>query len=104
MVTVRGTTPTITFRLPFQTDQIRKVEIYFAQEVFLFQKNTEDCSFEENRITVTLSQEETLQLDEGLSLRLQVRIVFTNGAVGATRKLRTSVVGLLKEGMIDVSY
>lgn len=104
MVTVRGTTPTITFRLPFQTDQIRDVEIYFAQKNFLFQKDTEDCSFEENRITVTLSQEETMQLNEGLSLRLQARIVFTNGAIGATRILNTSVVGLLKEGMIDVSY
>lgn len=104
MVTVRGTTPTITFRLPFQTDQIRDVEIYFAQKDFLFQKDTADCSFEENRITVTLSQEETMQLNEGLSLRLQVRIVFTNGAIGATRILSTSVVGLLKEGMIDVSY
>lgn len=104
MVTVRGTTPTITFRLPFQTDQISDVEIYFAQKSFLFQKDYEDCSFEENRLSVTLSQEETLMLDAGLSLRLQIRVVFTNGAIGATRIVRTSVVGLLKEGKINVSY
>ena len=104
MVTVRGTTPTITFKLPFQTDQISDVEIYFTQKSFLFQKNYEDCSFEENRLSVTLSQEETLQLNEGLSLRLQLRFVFTNGAIGATRIVSTSVVGLLKEGEIHVGY
>ena len=104
MVTVRGTTPTITFRLPFQTDQISDVEIYFAQKRFLFQKDYEDCSFEENRLSVTLSQEETLMFDEGLSLRLQIRFVFTNRAIGATRIVSTSVVGLLKEGEINVGY
>lgn len=104
MVTVRGTTPTITFKLPFQTDLIRTVEIYFAQKTFLFEKTYEDCSFEENRLMVTLSQEETLQLNEGLSLRLQLRFVFTNGGVGATKILNTSVAGLLKEGEINVSY
>jgi len=104
MVTVRGTTPTITFRLPFHTDQISDVEIYFAQKSFLFQKDYEDCSFEENRLSVTLSQEETLMFNEGLSLRLQLRFVFTNGAIGATRIVSTSVVGLLKEGEINVGY
>ncbi|MBR2706429.1 MAG: hypothetical protein IKE74_04225 [Mogibacterium sp.] len=104
MVTVRGTTPTITFRLPFQTDQISNCEIYFAQKTLLFQKNYDDCSFEENKLMVRLSQEETLMLDEGLTLRLQIRFVFANGSVGGTRIVNTSVVGLLKEGEINVGY
>lgn len=104
MITVRGTTPTITFKLPFQTDQISDCEIYFAQEKLLFQKDYEDCSFDENKLMVTLSQEETLQLNEGLSLRLQIRFVFKSGAVAATRIVSTSVVGLLKEGEINVSH
>ena len=104
MTTVRGTTPTITFKLPFQTSEIEKCEIYFAQEKFLFQKDTEDCSFSGDRMSVRLSQEETLMMKAMFPLKLQIRFVFTNGAVAGTKIVYTSVEALLKEGEINVSY
>lgn len=102
MITVRGTTPTIIFRLPFQTDTIRKLEIYFGQPELLFTKTEEDCTFDENKVQVTLSQAETLDLNENLMLKIQLRFVFNNGSVGATKVISSEVEEIMKDGEIDV--
>lgn len=102
METVRGTTPTIIFRLPFNTNTIRKCEIYFGQLCWLFTKTGTDCRMEEDRIQVTLSQAETLQLVAGKTLKMQLRLVFTNGNVGASKIIRSRVEEIIKDGEIDV--
>ena len=59
---IRGTTPTHLFRLPFDTSRIREIRILYAQGgKLLLEKTGADCVMEENTVSVTLSQEETLQ-------------------------------------------
>lgn len=103
METVRGTTPTIIFKLPFQTDELRKFELYFGQPELIFTKTEEDCTLDGDEISVQLSQAETLQFSDALDLKIQFRFVFTNGRVGASKPVYSSVMEIMKDGEIDVS-
>ncbi len=73
---IQGTTPTHTFTLPFNTDQIRKVKVIYAQDdVVLFTKEGEACALEDNVIRVRLTQEETFLFDCQKYVQIQVRIL-----------------------------
>lgn len=103
MATIRGTTPTITFNLPFDVSTIRNCEVYFAQnDELLVTKAIEDCVLEDRTLSVTLSQEDTLAFDDDAKLEMQIRFVFTNGTVDATQIVKGKIGRILKDGEIDV--
>lgn len=102
MTTVRGTTPTIRFKLPFLTSEISKIEVYFGQPNLLVTKTTEDCTLDGKIVSVMLSQEDTLMFNSDLPLSMQLRFVFTNGSVGASKVIESEVERILKDGEIDV--
>lgn len=103
MATIRGTTPTITFNLPFDVSEIRNCEVYFAQnDELLVTKEIEDCVLEDRTLSVTLSQEDTLAFDDDAKLEMQIRFVFTNGTVDATQIVKGKIGRILKDGEIDV--
>lgn len=103
MATIRGTTPTVTFNLPFDVSTIRNCEVYFAQnDELLVTKAIEDCVLEDRTLSVTLSQEDTLAFDDDAKLEMQIRFVFTNGTVDATQIVKGKIGRILKDGEIDV--
>lgn len=103
MATIRGTTPTVTFSLPFDVSTIRNCEVYFAQnDELLVTKAMEDCVLEDRTLSVTLTQSDTLQFDDDAKLEMQIRFVFTNGAVDATQIIKGKIGRILKDGEIDV--
>ena len=60
----RGTTPTLTFTLPFPSSKLTLCNVAFAQEGnVVLEKDLSDCQIGENTLTVQLSEEETLQLE-----------------------------------------
>ena len=72
----RGTTPTHTFALPFETSQLTKVRIVYAQgDAPIITKEIEDCTLEGNTITVKLTQEDTLKLDNAKYVSIQLRVL-----------------------------
>lgn len=98
----RGTTPTLTFNLPFNVEEIRYCEIYFSQnDNLVIEKTMEDCVLEDNKLRVTLSQADTLLFDEDEKAEVQIRFVFTNGTVDATEVIKDKVKKILKDGEID---
>lgn len=100
--TIRGTTPTFIFRLPFSVNTLANCEIYFAQDDNLIvTKELSDCIAEETTLTVTLTQEDTLKFDDDLKLQIQVRFLYTDGTVEATTVIKKKVGQILKEGEID---
>lgn len=102
-LTIRGTTPTVTFNLPFNVSTIKNCEVYFGQnDELLFTKGYDDCAFDGTVMTVTLSQAETLQFDEDEKMQMQVRFVFTDDSVDATKVMKGKVGQILKDGEIDV--
>lgn len=58
---IRGTTPTLSFTLPFTAEYITRLSIVFAQGGdIVLEKSLDDCRIEENSITLRLSEEDTL--------------------------------------------
>lgn len=99
----RGTTPTITFSLPFNVNTVRNVEVYFAQnDELVLEKSMDECVLSGTTLAVTLSQADTLLLDDEEKLQIQVRFVFTDGSVDATEIIKGKVKEILKDGEIDV--
>ena len=99
----RGTTPTITFNLPFDVSTVHNCEVYFAQnDELLVTKSMEDCVLSDRTLATTLTQAETLSFDEEEKLEVQARFVFTDGSVDATNVIKQKVKEILKDGEIDV--
>lgn len=89
---IRGTTPTHTFTLPFDTSLIKRVKITYAQDdKKVFCKETEDCVMSGKVITTKLTQEETFLLDCKKLVQIQIRVVTTAGEVLATSEMVVTI-------------
>lgn len=100
----RGTTPTLTFEVPFEPTTAKKIWITFEQddkEIFTIEK--ENCTFNGNIIEVTLRQEQTLALSADFYVVMQIRVSF-NGEdfdkADASEYVKTEVGEILKDGVI----
>lgn len=89
---VRGTTPTHTYTLPFDTSIIKVVEITYAQlDAVIVKKTTDDCTLDGNTVTVRLTQEDTLQFDHRQNVQIQLRVLTKAGDALASEIRRVSV-------------
>lgn len=98
---VRGTTPTLSFELPFDVSEATSLYITISQRYDNIQidKSLEDCSVDGTIVTVTLTQEETLRLIADKPVLIQVRVVKDNVAM-ASDLIKTTVADVLKDGVI----
>lgn len=79
---MRGTTPTHCFDLPVDASAVQKVRIIYEQHgKELLRKETADCTMEGRKAFVRLTQAETLQIDHNDLLRIQMRVLTTEGDV-----------------------
>ena len=75
---IRGTTPTLSFGLPFNADQIAVGFVTVQQNgVNVFEKPLSDCNCSGKTVSTRFTQEETLSLqcDSNAEIRLVVRTV-----------------------------
>ncbi len=99
---IRGTTPTHTFLLPFDVEQIKTLRACYAQrgEVIL-KKSEADCTLDGNAVCLRLSQEETLRFAAGDRIQIQLRVLTTAGDVFASRLLTAGVEDCLCEEVLS---
>ena len=77
---MRGTTPTHTFKIPLDTSNIVKAMVIYAQNgVEVLRKETPDCVFEGNKVSETLTQEDTLKFSEESHVKIQLRFKTEDG-------------------------
>lgn len=77
----RGTTPTLTFTLPIEAATITALNIALAQRGrVVVSRDLDGVETDGRKITMTLTEEETLRLYADVELRIQVRV-----GVGAAR-------------------
>lgn len=101
---IRGTTPRITFDVPFNPTFAKRIWITFAQydkEVFTITEK--DCTFSDETIVTTLTQEQTLSLNSNTNVNIQMRVSFANGEKDealASDIVTTTVQRILKDGEI----
>lgn len=103
---IRGTTPTLLYKLPFSADLIKSAEITILYvdglKKVLIVKTLEDCVLGETTISARLTQEETLQLPAPAYVHIQLRVVLkTDDVVLATEPHVVTVKKLLAEDVIE---
>lgn len=88
----RGTTPIHEFGIPFDKSSIKSVKVIYAQKgEIVFCKNTPDCGIEDGKITIRLSQEDTLKLDCGAFVYIQLKILTKDNEVLVSDVIKASV-------------
>lgn len=89
---IRGTTPTHTFNIPYNTSDIDVVRIIYAQrDKEIFVKTTEDCELVGKSIAVQLTQEDTYKFDYNYPVQIQLRVKLKEtGVVVSTRVMRVT--------------
>ena len=71
----RGTTPTLTFRLPIDTGSITVLSIAVAQgRLVKIEKTLSDVHLDGNVISCTLTEDETLSLTAGASVEAKIQL------------------------------
>ena len=98
----RGTTPTITYTFDLvDVSNITTAYLTITQgERVIIEKTLNDAEIGENSLVWTLTQDETLQLEEDASVKIQCRYKTGDGMAYATKKTTTKVYGVEKEGVI----
>lgn len=77
---IKGTTPTHTFNIPFDTDMVDEVKIVYAQDdQVILEKDTTDCALDAQTISVTLTQEDTFLFNHKKAVEIQLRILTLGG-------------------------
>lgn len=89
---IRGTTPTHTFTLPFDTSMISKLRVIYQQsDRTVLVKTEKDCTMEGNTISYKLTQAETLRFDSNTTVEIQIRVLTETGEALVSRVHKTSV-------------
>lgn len=87
---MRGTTKKHTFTIPFDTSLVQKIRVVYKQGGVVKIVKTE-AEMEGNKISVKLSQEETLRLVHEELLRFQLRVRTKDNEVFKTRVFTKTV-------------
>lgn len=110
MQIIRGTTPTIEITIKNELDfsTIQQVWVYIAQQKKpKVDKQISDVVFdtENSKISVTLSQDDTLALkandNSNLDTLFQIRLLLNNGTALATVATSVTVIEVYKDGVIE---
>ncbi len=98
----RGTTTTIQYNFKV-VDPARIVTAYLTlkqDSVLVIEKDLSEATVGENFMYWTLSQEETLSLDEKMQVEYECRYKLDDGSAFKTKKVSEQVGPILKEGVI----
>ena len=99
---IRGTTPTYTFDIPLDASSIADLRLSFAQEgTELVKKTKNDVKLEGQKITIKLTQEDTLKFDhEKSAVQIQLRVLTTGGDVMTSNIMTVNVWQSLNEEVL----
>ena len=87
----QGTTPTIQITInDIDLNEMQNIYVVFEQNGYILKKQSSDLDIEGNTISVSLSQEETLNFKEG-TCNIQLRMI-TKGGVAIASPIKTTKV------------
>lgn len=73
---IPGSTPTHVFTIPFDTVHLKGIRIIYSQnDKILLIKTMEDCTLEDQKILLQLTQEETYLFERGVTAEVQLRLL-----------------------------
>lgn len=98
---IRGTTPTHIFSLPFDVGILSAAKIAYAQNGDVkFTKDLTMCETNGNDISVKLTQEDTLQLNDLPVVEIQIRAKTLSGDVFASKIIKVPICKCLEAEVI----
>ena len=98
---IRGTTPKLEFIVPFDTSQLANAHVTLSQnDEIVIDKALEECQCGENKLSVKLTQEETLLLKCDCITEIQIRAKMLDGEALASNIIREKTERILKDGVI----
>lgn len=98
---IRGTTPTLVFDVDADLTDAQVIYITLRQiGRDAIEKTQEDITVGVRELSVRLTQEETLKLESGLPVEIQIRARFADGSAIASNIMRADAGRILKEGVI----
>lgn len=98
---VRGTTPYVSFTLPFDVSILKNAYITFSQnDNVIVEKNLSDCIKNQNVLEVKLTQEDTLKFKALNNVEIQIRGITNEGEAIASEIRRTYIYKIHKDGVI----
>ena len=106
MQIIRGTTPTITVNITSELDltTVTQVWVYIAQQNKVKNdKLIDDVTFdtEHRKISVLLSQNDTLALKADIDTLFQIRLLLEDDTALATTASKVKVIEVYKDGVIQ---
>ena len=97
---IRGTTPTFEFTLPFAASTLAVCYITFSQKGrTVVEKNLSDCTVSGKKITLKLSQSDTLRFRDEY-VEIQIRGKTFDGEAIASNIMSEHASKILKDGVI----
>lgn len=97
----RGTTPTLIFNVDMDLTSAEELFITFRQDDrTIVEKTKDECVVETDKITMYLTQEDTLAFSSASRIRVQIRARFDNGDAFASNIVDVRTREILKEGVI----
>lgn len=98
---VRGTTPTHSFSIPFDTSEIDELFLTYSQNgQVVFEKQKEDCELIDNEIRVHLTQDDTLLLSDKKQTEIQLAVKTRGGDVFRSNIINVSTERILHDDKI----
>lgn len=99
---IRGTTPTHTFRLSIETSSIIEVRITYVQlGKTVIEKTEQDVRMGEKSISLTLTQEESLEFRAGSEVEVQLKVLTNVGTVLASPVISLNVDKILNTEVLE---
>ena len=97
----RGTTPTHEFTTDIDLTDASKIYITYKQGgTVKLEKALPDITVSPTKLTVTLTQEETLAFSINKGVEIQIRALLVSGEAIASNVITTTAQKILKEGVI----
>lgn len=100
---IRGTTPTHKFALPFAASVVKDLTVTYCREngEVIVKKRLRDCAVEDDVVSVTLSQQESLSFEPEEIVEVQIKLSTDGGNVLASPKYRIAVEDALDTEVFD---
>ena len=95
----RGSTPTNEFAVNIDLTGATVFVTYRQNGKNIVEKTGDDVTITPTKLTVSLSQEDTLAFTEG-KVEMQIRYVFPGGGADASSIMQTTAERILKDGVI----
>lgn len=98
---MRGTTPRITYELPFAASTVAKAKLIIAHGgSTLLRKDTSQIQKQGSTLSVTLTREDTVKLPEDTRVQIQLEVETTGGDCLVTAPESIYTGSLLDEGAL----